>query len=215
MGGRDPARCRGMGRAAGHRDRGLLGTARRRPSGQLDLDDREPPQRRGDPGDHQGDRGPGQPAPRGRHTARRDRPGQHSARGHPVRLARPTGRAGSRPPRTRDCSATGGSPRSPGRPTTLRSLARLDGYRSGLERAGVRRRPGAGAVRRLPPRGRIQLRGRAARPAGLADGDLRRQRPAGLPASTRPPASTGCASPRICPSSASTSCPSRAGPRRR
>ena len=48
-------------------------------------------------------------------------------------------------------------------------------------RAGGRRvRPGAGPVRRLPPRGRVRLRGRAARPAGPADGDLRGQRPAGL-----------------------------------
>ena len=82
--------------------------------------------------------------------------------------------------------------------------------------AGGRRvRPGAGPVRRLPPRGRVRLRGRAARPAGPADGDLRGQRPAGLRRLRGRPPGTGCASPRTCPSSASTSCRSPAGRRRR
>ena len=76
-------------------------------------------------------------APRGGHPARRHRPGQHAAGRTSRPSGRPTGRAGSPPPSTCSPSATGGSPRSPARPTMLCSLARLDGYRSGLERAGV------------------------------------------------------------------------------
>ncbi len=146
-------------------------------------------------------------------TARRHRPGQHAARGHPVRRRDQLGgrvrghRAPAlpRPPADRrDHRAR----RLPVQPGQARRLPVGPG-------AGRRRlRPGARSVRRLPPRGRIQLRGRAARPAGAGRRRSSRAATSRPSASTRPPASAGCASLRTCPSSASTSCPSLAGPRR-
>ena len=61
----------------------------------------------------------------------------------------------------------------------LCSRARIDGYRSALERArrAVRRPPHP--ARRLPARGRLHPRRRAARPGRAPDRDLRGQRPAG------------------------------------
>ena len=136
VGGGDPARGRGMGRGALHRDRGVLRPARRRPAGQLDLGDRQPPLRRGDPGDHHADR------------ARRS--GSCAGPGIPLVVIDP---ANTPPPDIPSVGATnwaGGFAATEhllslghrrigaitGFPDMLCSLARLDGYRSALERAG-------------------------------------------------------------------------------
>ena len=97
----------------------------------------------------------------------------------------------------------------------LCSLARLDGYRSALERAGVAFDPALVRYGDFRHEGGFSSRGRTARPARTGRRRSSRAATSRRSASTRPPASAGCASPRTCPSSASTSCPSPAGPRRR
>ena len=137
VGGGDPARGRGVGRRALHRDRGVLGAARRRPARELDLGDRQPPLRRGDPGDHHADRRAGRAAARGRasrsSSSTRPTPRRRTSR----RSARRTGRAGSPPPSTCCHSGHRRIGMITGFADMLCSLARLDGYRSGLERAGI------------------------------------------------------------------------------
>ena len=136
-------------------------------------------------------------AARGRHTARRHRPGQHAAGGHPVGRRDQLGGRVRRHRAPALASATGGSPRSPGPADTLCSLARLDGYRSGLERAGVAFDPA------LVRYGDFHHEGGFARAVELLDLPTGRRRSSRAAtsrpsASTRPPASTACASPRTC-----------------
>ncbi len=180
MGGGDSARGRGVGRGALDRDRGVLGAARRRPPRELDLGDRQPPLRRGDPGDHHAD----QPRRSGSCAGPASRSSSST---------RPT-------PRQPDIPSVGATNWAGGLAATehllslghrrigvitgfadmLCSLARLDGYRSGPRAGGRRRRPGPDQVRRLRARGRLRPRRRAARPPRPADRDLRGQRPAGV-----------------------------------
>ena len=215
VGGRDPARRRGLGRRALHRDRGVLGPARRRPPGELDVGDRQPSLRRGDPGHHHADRLAGRPAAAGRasrsSSSTRRTPRRRTSR----QSARRTGRAAWPPPSTCCRSATGGSAAITGADDMLCSLARLDGYRSALERAGI-------AVDSLLVRyGDFQHEGGFAHAIELLDlpdrptGDLRGQRPAGVRRLPGRTAAAACAFPTTCRSSASTNCPSAAGPRRR
>ena len=119
------------------RDRGVLRPARRRPAGQLDVGDRQPSLRRGDPGDHHADRRAGRAAAQGRASRSSSSTRPTRRRRTSRRSARRTGPAGSPPPSTCCPSGTGGSAMITGSADMLCSLARLDGYRSSLERAGV------------------------------------------------------------------------------
>ena len=89
------------------------------------------------------------------------------------------------------------------------SLARVDGYRSAMNSAGLPiDASGSGSATSTSRRPRP--RARAARPRRPAHGDLRRQRPAGARRDRRR-ASAASACPRTCRSSATTTSRSRAG----
>ena len=113
------------------------------------------------------------------HPARRHRPGQHAAAGHPVGRRDELGRRARRnrappvprAPADRDDHRIPGHAMQPGQARWLPFQPRT---------GWAHRRPGPDQVRRLRARGRLRPRRRTARPPRPADRDLRRQRPDGV-----------------------------------
>ena len=100
VGGRDPARRRGVVRRARDGRGRLRRPARQRPARQLDQRAGQPRHRRRDPGDVGADRCPAGAAAQQRHPAGRRRPGEPARRRTCRASARRTGRAGWPPPST-------------------------------------------------------------------------------------------------------------------